>query len=229
VTFEYKAAIPVMFNEFSELVTGSTDFQIALLLNEQNEIDGAMSMEEGQQIQQQLEQQAQQQKQQSETSPEMVQEQPTGPRIQPISGQEYIDLEPDIQGEIMELLLEETKYETFSTYKELDVFMGQYFDVTGSDFEDYIKKSRYTTKFAIIINNEVMETGDRPMGFTYQFMTGFPHEKREGTTYFGLVDVAKGPQDWRNTFLSLVLTRLAQSPKAPIVSSWSLRLQGKCP
>lgn len=138
------------------------------------------------------------------------------PDGQPITlgGEMYAQLPMDQQETVREMLLGETAIKVFETLKELDEFAVQFRDITGAPFEDYAKQKRYCYRYAVISSDVVLEEGERPQGFTYEFLTGFPRATREGTTFFGIVDVGKGPQDWRNTLMSLVLTRLATSPKA---------------
>src|SRR5690606_34970862 len=62
-------------------------------------------------------------------------------------------------------------------------------------------------------NDHVLEHGERPAGFTYEFLTGFPHETQSGMDWFGMVDVAKGAQDFKNKFFSNMLTLYMMSPK----------------
>lgn len=131
-----------------------------------------------------------------------------------LSGDLYAQMDETQQDSIREMLLGETAIKVFPTIKELDAFAEQYRDTTGLVFEDYAKQKRYCYRYAVISSDVVLEEGERPQGFTYEFLTGFPRATREGTTFFGIVDVGKGPQDWRNTLMSLVLTRLATSPKA---------------
>ncbi len=139
------------------------------------------------------------------------------PVTQSLMGSQYLELDLETQSQIRDQLLASTEIQIFETLKELDEFARYYFEVTDLDFEDYAKQKRYSYNYAVISNNVVLETGERRQGFTYEFMTGFPKASREGTDFFGIVDIAKGPQDWRNTLMSLVLVRLATSPKAPFI------------
>lgn len=133
-----------------------------------------------------------------------------------ITGAEYQSLDEEDAQLVQDILLEETKLKVM-TPAEIKDFSDAYLDIVGTEFVDHIKFKRYDTRYALVCDGEVLETGKRPMGFTYEFMTGFPKHMRDGTTFFGFVDVAKGMQDWRNTFMNLVLTRLATSPKQQIV------------
>lgn len=190
VTTEYRAAIPVRFDELAWLASDPmAQVQLAPLQPAEGE--------------------------EPETDPETGEPLPPEPRI--VTGQEFMMMDDQARMEIEDEMLVETKLTTYKTRKELDEFSERYFDVLGRDFEDFYKQKRYIYKYAVMTDGTILETGDRGAGFTYEFLTGFPHPNYDGTTFFGFVDVAKGPQDWRNTFMNLMLTRLAYSPKQTIL------------
>jgi hypothetical protein len=139
------------------------------------------------------------------------------PPVITVTGEQYAGMGASRQRKIRDLLLAETKLEIFKDRGDLREFEDTYLELTGDAFTDWAKYKKYAHKYAVMCGETILEYGDRPMGFTYEFMTGIPKATREGTTFFGFVDVAKGPQDWRNTFMSLALTRLATSPKQTMI------------
>jgi hypothetical protein len=192
---QYKAAIPVFLQDYADLIA-NPESQIAILQDpESGEIQQVLTMA------------------QLEELGEQVAQMP----LQPLTGQDFAAMDEETQAQIRQMMLMETQMEVFETRKELNAFGDQYFDIVGEDFEDFYKDSKRIVKYVVMVADEILEAGERPMGFTYQFMTGWPKITRDKTTFFGFVDVAKGPQDWRNTFMSLVLTRLAQSPKQTLL------------
>lgn len=144
---------------------------------------------------------------------------PPGEDGQPwsLTQDQYGGMAEEERAQFRSQLFEQTSLELFDDHATLDEFQSRYFEVTGEDFILFAKQKRYRYRYAVVCNNVLLEEGDRPMGFTYEFLTGFPNATREKTIFFGFVDVAKGPQDWRNTFMSLVLTRLASSPKQTLL------------
>ena len=129
------------------------------------------------------------------------------------SNEEYMQMQPDEQRAFMLQQLDATEIRHFDTLADFEPFMEQFEAVVGESFEDYRKEKRYVYKYAIVSNGTVLDHGDRPMGFTYEFLTGFPHETRETTDFFGMVDIAKAPQDFKNVFFSNLLTIYMTSPK----------------
>ena len=144
---------------------------------------------------------------------------PNDPEAQPPQGIMAADLASDVNGliNIRDQLLSQTDAVVVDKFSEVTAYQQEYEARTGEEFSEYAKFRKYSVKYAIYLGGEVLEHGIRKMGFTYEFMTGIPHHTREGTHYYGFVDMAKGPQDWRNAMMSLVLTRLAHSPKAPLM------------
>lgn len=205
---QFKAAIPVNLQSFADLLAG--DGQVFCQRDPQTGeiIDCYVQLPP--ELEQMLQQPPQQDPMQPPPDPMMMLQQMG---IYPVTGQEYAQMDEEDQQTIKEHILRETNLETFETKKELDDFSDQYKDITGEEYEDFYQDPRRITRYAIRIQDEILDYGERPMGFTYLFMTGWPKSTRDKTTFFGFVDVTKGPQDWRNTFMSLVLTRLAYSPK----------------
>lgn len=115
------------------------------------------------------------------------------------------------------LLSEETEMKIFDNKRDFDAAVAEIESYTGSEWEYYRRAPKQVYRYAIVCNDYVLEHGDRPMGFTYEFMTGFPHETKEGMDWFGMVDVAKGAQDFKNKFFSNMLTLYMLSPKQQIM------------
>lgn len=136
----------------------------------------------------------------------------TGQPIQ-ITNEQYSQMEPEQQRQWMLSVLDETEVKHYDSLADFDPFVQQFEAIVGEDFEDYRREKRYVYKYAIVTNGTVLDHGDRPMGFTYEFLTGFPHETRESTDHFGMVDIAKAPQDFKNVFFSNLLTVYMTSPK----------------
>jgi hypothetical protein len=192
---QYRAAVPTQLLDYAELIA-SPEFQVFILVDQET---GELVDALGHSMLEELGEQAQ------------------ALPLQPITGADFANLEPPMQEQIRDLMLAATENEIFETRKELQAWMDQYFDITSKEFTDFYEDPKRVVKYAVMIDDELLDHGERPQGFTYQFMTGWPKQTREKTTYFGFVDVAKGPQDWRNTFMALVLTRLAMSPKQTLL------------
>lgn len=136
------------------------------------------------------------------------------PPPEQVAWSDFQAMDDSDRARIRDLLLAETEMKSYSSLKELDnAVLNPWYDATGEDFTDWAKKRKYQYRYAIMIEDMVLEEGERKTGFTYEFLTGYPNISREGVKFFGVVDVAKGPQDWRNTFMSLALVRLATAPK----------------
>ena len=139
-----------------------------------------------------------------------------------LSGADFAALPPEDQEALKAQVMMTTELEVFETKDELVAFVDRYVEVFDEQpiFASYDK---WNTKYAIMTSNgikggeTVLEKGERPMGYTYEFMTGFPWETKDGIRFIGFVDLAKGLQDWRNSFMSLALTRLATSPKSQLI------------
>lgn len=130
---------------------------------------------------------------------------------------QYLQMDLGQQDQFKEMILGETKVETFNTKQELMAFVDAYENATKEDFTNYEVKPKEVVKFAIVSDNTVLEYGERPMGFTYHFITGFPFETKDGMDFFGVVDIVKGPQDYKNALLSNMLAMYMSSPKSPIL------------
>lgn len=134
-----------------------------------------------------------------------------------LSGEAVAALDSQARDELLEGLLAETQIQVFETFQDLEDFRERYFDLLEREFVDWAKEHRYVYRYAVRTDDVLLDFGERPVGFTYEFLTGLPLQKRDGQDFIGWVDVTRGPQDWRNTFMSLVLTRLAQSPKQTVL------------
>lgn len=149
-----------------------------------------------------------------EIDPATGEEMPLPPWI--VTGSDYAQMDDQDRAAVAMAILSDTVVKRMSS-AELKELSERYFEATGDNFEDFSKLQRYVYKYAVVTDDVVLDSGEREVGFTYEFMTGFPCHSSEGTRFFGFVDVAKGPQDWRNTFMNLVLARLAHSPKQSII------------
>lgn len=136
---------------------------------------------------------------------------------QVLTYQQYLQMEPEMQQEWTNSIMMDTTLVDYETREELLAIGDQYEDLFGVEFTLYTVQDRYEYKYAIMIQDVLVEQGIRPMGFTYEFITGFPWDTKERTKFTGFVDLAKGLQDWRNAFMSLALTRLATSPKSQLL------------
>jgi hypothetical protein len=135
----------------------------------------------------------------------------------PIAREEFLVLDDELQRRVEDAVLFDTQVTVFDSHSELDAFSDRYSDIVGEDFEDWARQRRHVYKYAIVAEDVVLEQGERDVEWTYEFLTGFPTPTRDGTKFFSPVDVARAPQDWRNLFLSLALTRLQTSPKQTII------------
>jgi hypothetical protein len=111
------------------------------------------------------------------------------------------------------LMSEETVLKVYDDKAEFDAVIAEIESYTGEDWEHWHKAQKRIYKYAIVSADHVLETGIRPFGFTYEFMTGFPYETKDGMDWYGMVDVAKGAQDFKNKFFSNMLTLYMMSPK----------------
>lgn len=136
----------------------------------------------------------------------------------PTTGQEmtleaYQALDIDQQKAFTDMILSQTELRKFDKKEDFSALMEQYESIAGRKFEEYYKGFRESVQFAIITDNTVLDHGERSEGFTYEFMTGFPYETPTMVQFYGMVDVAKAPQDFKNVFYSNLLTLYMTSPK----------------
>jgi len=130
---------------------------------------------------------------------------------------QYQQLSQDQRTDFMYQILSDADVITIETRKELNEFSDRYEAVTGEEYNDYEMVASQEVKFAIVIDNLVVEYGKRDYGFSYFAITGFPFESRGGMDFFGTVDIAKGPQDYKNALISNMLAMYMSSPKAPML------------
>lgn len=136
---------------------------------------------------------------------------------QPITLEEYQALPVEAQMQLMDLLLSVTEMKKFDAKSDFEGFLEQYEAIVGKKFEDYSRGYKDCVYYAIITDDEVLASGERPSGFTYEFMTGFPYETTSTIQFYGMIDVAKGPQDFKNVFYSNLLTMYMTSPKQHLI------------
>lgn len=144
-----------------------------------------------------------------------VQDPNTG-EMRPFTIDDFYSLPEDQQAEIQYLVMSDTVIEKFDRREELRDFAEYYEEIFGVAFEDVHRQGREHVQFAVLIDDVVVHEGTRPWGFSYYFMTGFPIETRDGVDFIGIVDVVKGPQDYKNALLSNMLAMYMSSPKAPL-------------
>jgi len=132
---------------------------------------------------------------------------------QQVGAQQYQQMDESTQYEFMMGILAETTMQKFEKPEEFKPFLDQYEGLTGQKFDDFARSYRDTVQYAILSDNTLIDFGERQDGFTYEFMTGFPYETSEMVQFYGMVDVAKAPQDFKNVFYSNLLTLYMTSPK----------------
>lgn len=72
---------------------------------------------------------------------------------------------------------------------------------------------------AWILGDKVLSSHRFPFDrFPRVCMTGFPFEQAEKTTHFGIVDLMKDPQCFKNLILSATVSLLQHSPKGPLLA-----------
>lgn len=133
-----------------------------------------------------------------------------------LSYQEYAALPLEHQVQIQNMILLETVVVTEDSMDAINEFADRYEFATKREFEDYDSYTADKVKYALVVNNMVIDYGDRPWGFSYFCITGFPVETRNGMDFVGAVDIVKGPQDYKNALLSNALAMYMSSPKAPL-------------
>jgi len=135
----------------------------------------------------------------------------------PLTHQEYLQLDEQAQMNLVGLLMSQRQVVVLQSKDELEAIALQYEGLTNAEFEDYIPVLKENFRYAIASDGVLLDVGERPFGFTYEFMTGFPYEQKNGMEFFGMCDVAKGPQDMKNVFLSNMLALYMTSPKGNIM------------
>lgn len=128
---------------------------------------------------------------------------------------QVIQMGPEDRYNLFSQLFASTHIETFDE-EEMRDFMDRWERIMLDDFprDMYHKPKREIVKWALVTNNIVWDYGVRPYNaFTYEFLTGWRVEGDEGVDFFGVIDVAKGPQDFKNAVLGNMLTQYMTSPK----------------
>lgn len=120
------------------------------------------------------------------------------------------------EGKLQELLYESEIY-IFEDKEEFDMFRERYEELTGETFVDFSRPSKEIVKYAIRVDDVIVDSGERPYGFTFEFLTGWRNEGEDYTDWFGAIDVAKGPQDFKNAMLGSLLKQYMVSPKGGLM------------
>jgi len=135
----------------------------------------------------------------------------------PVELEQYMQLPPEEQDKLKYMVTGKTEIARYESKRELEDFSNMYEQVFGMEFVDWAEKSKEVIKYAVMSDGVVIDYGDRPWGFSYYFITGFPFEQVDGMDFYGAVDIIKGPQDFKNAFLSNALAMYMSSPKSPII------------
>lgn len=146
---------------------------------------------------------------------EVGQDEQGNPQV--LTNQQWLEMDVETQQQWQNSIIMDTDIRDYSTREELLAMADRYENLFGIEFTLYTVQETYEYKYAIMIDDVILDQGVRPMGFTYEFITGFPWETKDRTRFTGFVDLAKGLQDWRNAFMSLALARLATSPKSQML------------
>lgn len=133
-----------------------------------------------------------------------------------ISKSEFNSLLPEEQQAIAQEVLYLTTLTVIDSKAEFDSINSEYEAATGSQIT-FRKKPKDVIRYAIITRDIILEEGERPFGYTYEFLTGVPFEQRDGMRWRGMVDFAKGPQDMLNVFMSNMLTMYMTSGKGNLL------------
>ena len=106
------------------------------------------------------------------------------------------------------------------SYKELAEFEQMHFATTNEEVPEYqiVPRKRLAYKFAYLIGDEIMETGDIPVGaFTVLFMTGTRRPSVRGTYWIGLTERLIQPQMLNNMLLMALYKNLQINPKGVLI------------
>lgn len=132
---------------------------------------------------------------------------------------QILEMDPEAKQQLFSQLFRQTHIETLETEKLKD-FLELYKEVTGEEFSRdlYRRVKREIVKYAIISDRVLWDYGSRPYGcFTYEFLTGWRVEGEDGIDFYGVIDVAKGPQDFKNAILGNMLSTYMTSPKGQLL------------
>jgi hypothetical protein len=135
----------------------------------------------------------------------------------PITHDQFLQMPPEAQDQIQSTVLAETEILHVEEFAQLAEIQDLWEELFGEEFVYYHKIGKEVVNFAIIVNNKVAESGTRPYGFSYEFITAFPFETRDGQDFYGVVDIIKGPQDVKNALISSMTAMYMSSPKGILV------------
>jgi hypothetical protein len=127
--------------------------------------------------------------------------------------EQFMAMSDEEQNNVRVQLMAKNEIQKFETREEFKPIVEQWEFITGEKFQDFSKERKEITSYCIRIDDVILDSGERPMGYTYEFLTGFPFETRDTIQFYGMIDVAKGPQDMKNAFYSSLLTMYMTSPK----------------
>jgi len=130
-----------------------------------------------------------------------------------LTKEQWDQIDPMDQKQLIMQVLDPSHIETVEKKSTLDEFLERYEKITQEEFVHYRRIIRDIVEYAIITDDNVWDSGIRPYGFTYEFLTGWRTENQNGADFFGVIDVAKGPQDFKNAILSNMLTQYMTSPR----------------
>lgn len=135
---------------------------------------------------------------------------------QVVGNQDYMQMDPETQKNFAYAVLADTDIKVIENSADLDLIEEPYLNFTGSELQ-YTEEPKKEVHYAIIAKDIILQRGVRTTGFTYEFITGIPFEQRDGTRFYGFVDMAKGPQDMKNVLYSNLLTHYMTSPKGTLM------------
>lgn len=130
--------------------------------------------------------------------------------------QQYNESEEDQKRAYATVVLSDTELVIMEKKAELDALDEVYETFTGQELR-YSHKPKEEIHYAIITKDLVLQKGIRPMGFTFEFMTGCPFEQRDGMRFYGFADMGKGAQDMKNVLFSNLLSLYQSSSKNRII------------
>lgn len=133
-----------------------------------------------------------------------------------VTTQQYSQMDDEGRKALAAGILADSFMKVVEDKDEFSLLQEQYLEWTGFDIE-FSKKMKEEVHFAIVTKDVILRRGVRTTGFTYEFITGIPFEQRDGMRFYGFVDMAKGPQDFKNVLYSNLLTQYMASPKSSLI------------
>lgn len=133
-----------------------------------------------------------------------------------VTSDQYAQMDQATKANLASSILYDTDIKVLETDAELDLIEEPYLNFTGQELQ-YTEEPKKEVHYAIVAKDIVLQRGVRKAGFTYEFITGIPFEQRDGTRFYGFVDMAKGPQDFKNVLYSNLLTQYMTSPKGTLM------------